>query len=65
MGRVPVTRSRPGSVAPGALRHKEQANNSKPGYKVVVEEITQKKKNLVTLVRRLIREKCTHLINSF
>ena len=51
MGRVQTIHSRPASAAPGVARHKEQANGTKPVYKVVMEEVTQKKKNLIILVR--------------
>ena len=47
---APATRSRASSVAPGAARHKAQLQHKKPAYKVVLEQVTEKKKRLLTLV---------------
>lgn len=47
---APTHGSRPSSVAPGAARHKAQLQANKPSYKVVLEEVTEKKKKLLTLV---------------
>ncbi|KAL8793473.1 MAG: hypothetical protein Q9195_003956 [Heterodermia aff. obscurata] len=40
--------SRASSLAPGAARHKASLQQRKPSYKVVLEEVTEKKKKLLT-----------------
>ena len=47
---APRRHSRGPAVAPGAARHKAQLQSKKPAYKVVLEEVTEKKKRLITLV---------------
>lgn len=37
-------------MAPGAARHKAQLQTTRPSYKVVLEEVSEKKKKLLTLV---------------
>lgn len=47
---APAHRSRGSSVTLGAARHKNQLQSRRPAYKVVLEEVTEKKKKLLTLV---------------
>ena len=47
---APTHHSRASSIAPGAARHKGQLQQKKPAYKVVLEQVTEKKKKLLTLV---------------
>ena len=42
--------SRASSLAPGAAKHKASLQHRKPSYKVVLEEVTEKKKKLFTQV---------------
>ena len=47
MGRVEQGNTRPPSTGPGKQRHHKQLTNSaKPGYKVILEEVTQTRKPL-------------------
>lgn len=47
---VRIQRQRPASAAPAAMRHKELMNRNKPAYKVILEQVTQQKKKLITVV---------------
>ena len=50
MGRGHPVVAKPGSIGPGARRHRAQLTDSKPAYKVVLEQVTQQKKKLITVV---------------
>ena len=45
-----VHRHRVSSAAPAASRHKLLTNRKKPSYKVVLEQVTQERKKLITVV---------------
>ena len=45
---------RASSMAPGATRHKVQLQQKKKSYKVILEQVTEKKKKLLTLVRQAV-----------
>lgn len=51
MARVPAKRAAAAPVRTGALRHARTNEQRKSSYKVVIEEITEKKKKLHTTVR--------------
>jgi hypothetical protein len=46
-------RQHPDSGGAGAARHKQLTGRTKPAYKVVLEEVTQQKKKLLTVVGNL------------
>ena len=48
--------SRASSLAPGAARHKALLQQKKPSYRVVLEQVTEKKKKLLTHVSQHTKE---------
>lgn len=48
---VRVHTQRAASAGPAAARHKATLGARKPSYRVVLEQVTQEKKKLITVVR--------------
>lgn len=46
--------TRASSMVPGTGRHKVQLQQKKQSYKVILEQVTEKKKKLLTLVRQAV-----------